>query len=225
MDIKNSLFALRDTKYKDFHSRLIPNTDPNSIIGVRVPLLRKLSKDIAKSDECASFLLSLPHTYYEENNLHAFLIAEIADFGLCIERTEEFLPFIDNWATCDSFRPKCFKNNRENLLPYIENWLKSPHTYTVRFGIEMLMCLFLDDYFDMKYPERIAVISSDEYYINMMIAWYFTTALSKHYEKILPFLEEKRLPAWVHNKTISKCTESFCFTTEQKKYLRTLKIN
>ncbi len=224
MDITELLFELRDTEYKNFHSKLIPNVSPDSIIGIRVPLLRKLSKEIFGTDESNAFLRRLPHTYYEENNLHAFLIEQIKDFDECINEVERFLPFIDNWATCDSLRPKCFKNNREALLPHIENYLTSSHTYTVRFGTEMLMCLFLDEYFDIAFPKRISEISSDEYYVNMMIAWYFATALSKQYETVIPFLEERRLSPWVHNKTIGKCTESFRIPDKHKEYLKSLRI-
>ena len=223
MNITEKLFELQDTEYKLFHQKLMPTVSPDTVIGIRIPLLRSLAKEIDKNSLSEEYMKNLPHKYYEENNLHAFLIEKIKDFDKCIEETEKFLPFVDNWATCDSFRPKCFKNNTDKLLPHIENWLSSSHTYTVRFAIEALMLYYLDEHFDMKYPERISLIRSDEYYINMMIAWYFEAALLKQYKKILPFLTENKLPVWIHNKIIQKCIESHCFTKEQKEYLKTLK--
>ena len=222
MNIEKMLFNMQDKKYKEFHSKLIPNISDDLIIGVRIPLLRKLAKEL--KDE-TDFLNSLPHKYYEENNLHAFLIERINDFETAILKTEEFLPYIDNWATCDSFMPKVFKTNKEKLLPYIFKWLNSSHTYTVRYAIGLLLKLFLDDDFKEEYLKTVSKIKSDEYYINMMIAWYFATALSKQYKKTIPYLKEKRLPEWIHNKTIRKAIESYRISKETKVYLKTLKLS
>lgn len=222
IDIQTTLLSLQDTKYRDFHAKLMPNIDKNTIIGVRVPQIRALAKEI-KGEEDA-FLKELPHKYYEENNLHAVLVSEMKDFDECIRRLDEFLPFVDNWATCDIMKPKPFRNNKEKLLLQTEKWLKSEHTYTVRFAIEMLMTHFLDEDFDEKYLEQVSGIKSDEYYINMMIAWYFATALAKKWDFAVKYLEEKRLSKWVHNKTIRKAIESYRITENQKKYLRTLII-
>ncbi len=221
--IKDKLFDLQDLRYKEFHQKLIPTTDPDTVIGVRVPMLRKLSKELYGTECATCFLNTLPHRYYEENNLHAFLIGQIKDFDTCIKEVDRFLPFVDNWATCDSLRPACFGKSPERLLPYIEKWLLSTHAYTVRFSIEMLMVHFLDKSFDQKYLHNVSRVTSDDYYVNMMIAWYFATALAKQYEKALPFITENRLSVWVHNKTIQKATESYRITNEQKNYLKTLK--
>ena len=220
MDIQKTLFSMQDTEYRDFHAKLMPNIDKSRIIGVRVPQIRALAKKI--KNDAGNFLETLPHKYYEENNLHAFLIAEIADFDECIEKLNAFLPYVDNWATCDSMKPKCFKRNREKLLPEIEKWLKSKHEYTVRFGILMLMTHFLDEDFDEKYLERVSKIKSDKYYINMMIAWYFQTALSKKWENAIKYFENHALSDWVHKKAIQKARESYRMTAEQKEYLKNL---
>ncbi len=221
--IKNQLFEMQDLKYRDFHSKLMPTIDKEKVIGIRTPELRKFAKEIAETDLSKEFLAILPHEYYEENNLHAFLIEQIKDYDLCIAELNRFLPFVDNWATCDMMRPKIFRNYLPELLDEIGIWLKSRDTYTVRFGMEMLMVYYLDDNFITEYSDAVAEIRSDEYYIKMMQAWYFATALSKQYEKILPYLENNRLDADTHNKTIRKAIESYCITDEQKKYLRTLK--
>lgn len=223
MNIQEKLFSLQDSEYKSFHGKLIPTVEPEKIIGIRIPVLRSFAKEIKDTDEAKRFLRQLPHNYYEENNLHAFLIEGILDFDRCIAEIERFLPFVDNWATCDSMRPKCFKKNKEKLLPYIENWLQSHEAYTVRFGIECLMCYFLDESFKVKYLESVSQIYSEEYYVNMMIAWYFATALAKQWDSTVVFLEDGRLPIWVHNKTIQKAVESFRITDEQKVYLKALK--
>ena len=221
--IKKELFGMQDLKYRDFHKKLIPGVDPDRIIGIRTPDLSKFAKKI-KNEACAqSFLTELPHTFYEENNLHGFLIEQIRDYDRCIDELNRFLPYIDNWATCDGIRPKCFGKNTDRLYMEIEKWLSDSHTYTVRFGIEMLMTFYLDEKYDRKYPERVSRIISSEYYVNMMIAWYFATALAKQWESIIPFLEENQLPVWVHNKTIQKAVESYRITEEQKLYLRSLK--
>ena len=221
-NIQKSLFELQDEKYRDFHARLMPNIEKDRIIGVRVPVLRAFAKKIKPQAE--DFLKKLPHEYYEENNLHAYLIAEIADFDSCIAELNRFLPFVDNWATCDGMKPKCFKKNKEKLLPEIEKWLKSKHEYTVRFGISMLMTHFLDEDFDEKYLDAVSQIRSDKYYINMMIAWYFATALAKKWDAAVKYLEEGRLSEWVHNKAIQKAQESYRITEKQKAYLKNLII-
>jgi 3-methyladenine DNA glycosylase AlkD len=222
--IREKLFALQDEKYRDFQQGLIPSVEQKEFIGIRTPALRKLAKELYKAGDLDEFFKDLPHKYFDENQLHAFAISEIKDFDECMKALEEFLPFVDNWATSDQMSPKVFKKNKEELFSHIKKWLQSDHTYTVRFGIGMLMQHFLDEDFDLSYPEMVAGIRSDEYYINMMIAWYFATALAKQYESILPFIEEKRLSPWTHNKAIQKSVESYRITDEQKTYLRRLKV-
>lgn len=222
--IKTKLFEKQDLSYKDFHCKLMPGVHPDTVIGVRIPMIRSLARELKGTKEAEIFLRALPHTYYEENNLHAFLIAQIRDFHTCVEAINRFLPFINNWATCDSLRPACFGQNYQALLPYIEQWLQSGHSYTVRFGIEMLMTFYLDDHFEPAYLRRVGEVRSDEYYVNMMIAWYFATALAKQWDFAVVYLEQNRLPVWVHNKTIQKAIESYRITAKQKDYLRTLRI-
>ncbi len=222
--IREKLFELQDTKYRDFQQGLIPSVEQKEFIGIRTPALRKLAKELYKAGELEEFFSDLPHRYFDENQLHAFAISEIKDFDVCMKALEDFLPFVDNWATCDQMSPKVFKKNKKELFLHIKKWLGSDHTYTVRFAIGMLMQHFLDEDFDLSYPEMVAKIRSDEYYINMMIAWYFATALAKQYDSILPFIEEKRLSVWTHNKAIQKSVESYRITDEQKTYLRRLKI-
>ncbi|WP_434509753.1 DNA alkylation repair protein [Desulfitobacterium sp. AusDCA] len=222
-EIRRRLFALQDLKYKEFAGKLMPTVDPETVIGVRTPDLRKLAKEIAKTPEAAEFLQILPHAYYEENNLHGFLIETIRDYEAAVLAVEKFLPYIDNWATCDLISPKVFKKHRPELYEKIKVWLKSDRTYTVRFGIGMLMSFYLDDDFRSEMPELVADIRSDEYYVNMMIAWYFATALAKQYEAALPYLREQRLEKWTHNKAIQKALESYRIGDEAKAYLRTLK--
>jgi len=223
--IQAELFSLQDTEYKAFHSKLMPTINPDTIIGVRTPALRALARKIktVPGIDLDLFKASLPHKYYEENNLHAFLIEQCRDYDTCIWELDCFLPYVDNWATCDMMRPKCFKKHTKELLCKIEQWLGSTHTYTVRFAVEMLMVYFLEENFDPKYLAIVAKILSDEYYINMMIAWYFATALAKQWDSTLPYLTEERLPLWVHNKTIQKAIESCRITQEQKKLLRGLR--
>ena len=231
-DITARLFELQDTKYRDFQAKLIPDIQPDSVIGVRTPALRAFAKELYKAaarDQDAAlavsdFLSSLPHKYFDQNQLHAFLIGEEKDFGKCISRVEAFLPYVDNWATCDQASIKAFTKHKSELLPYIFRWIKSNHTYTVRFAIGKLMQLFLDEDFKPQYLEIVAAVQSEEYYINMMIAWYFATALAKQYETVLPYIEKNRLAKWTHNKAIQKAIESYRITDEQKAYLRTLKI-
>lgn len=223
--IRERLFEMQDLKYRDFHAKLMPTVSKELIIGVRTPDLRKFAKEISKTTHAAEFLGILPHKYYEENNLHAFLIESITDYDLCISELNGFLPFVDNWATCDMMRPKIFKKHLTELLDSIKIWLKSDDTYTVRFAIEMLMCFYLDDNFCTEYPEMVSKIHSDEYYIKMMVAWYFATALAKQYDSVIPYLEQNRLDSDTHNKTIRKAIESYRITDEQKKYIRMLKRN
>ncbi|MBQ3007632.1 MAG: DNA alkylation repair protein [Clostridia bacterium] len=221
--IRDRLFEMQDAEYRDFHSRLMPTVKKELIIGVRTPDLRKFANEISGSPLADEFMKILPHKYYEENNLHAFLIEKINDFNLCAAELDRFLPFVDNWATCDMIRPKIFKKHLPELLEKIKTGIESENTYTVRFAIEMLMCYYLDEAFDISYPAAVAQICSDEYYIKMMQAWYFATALAKQYDSVIPYLEQNRLDADTHNKTIRKAIESYRITDEKKKYLRTLK--
>ena len=223
-EIVAELFRLQDKKYAAFQAKLIPTVEADRIIGVRTPELRTFAKKLVKDEDIASFLTSLPHQYFDEDQLHAFVISLEKNFDKCVAEIETFLPFIDNWATCDQLSPKVFKKEPEKLLPYIYTWIKSDKVYTVRFAIGMLMQHFLDKRFDPKYADMVASVRSEEYYIHMMIAWYFATALAKQYDCILPYLEEKRLDDWTHNKAIQKSVESNRITTEQKAYLKTLKV-
>ena len=223
-EIQQEIFLLQDKKYRDFQAKLIPTVDPETVIGIRTPALRSYAKELIKKGEEAEFLKELPHRYFDENQLHAFILSAIKDYDRCMAEVERFLPFIDNWATCDQLSPKVFKKNRPQLLTHIREWLSSDKTYTVRFAIGMLMEHFLNEDFDPKYPEMVAAVKSDEYYINMMIAWYFATALAKQYEVVLPYFEEQRLEPWTHNKAIQKAVESRRITDEQKQYLKSLKV-
>lgn len=223
-EIRVELFKMQDMDYRDFNSKLIPTVDKESMIGIRTPDLRKYAKQLGKSSDVIEFLQTLPHKYFDENQLHAFIISEIKDFKSCVDRVNEFLPYVDNWATCDQLSPKVFKKHHKELITYIKEWLKSDKVYTLRFGIGMLMEHFLDEDFDILYPETVSKIRSGEYYINMMIAWYFATALAKQYESVIPFIENNSLDIWTHNKAIQKSVESYRITDEQKSYLRGLKI-
>lgn len=222
--LREKLFALQDLKYREFNSKLMPTVDPETVIGVRTPDLRKLAKEFAKTPQAVEFMKCLPHEYYEENNVHGFIIETIKDYDEAIAQLEIFLPYIDNWATCDLISPKVFKKHLPELLEKIKEWTKSGETYTVRFGIEMLMSHYLDAEFKAEYLEIPASVKSDEYYVNMMIAWYFATALAKQYDAALPYIENARLDKWTHNKAIQKAVESYRITAEQKAYLKTLKI-
>ncbi len=286
-EIKSRLFELQDLKFREFHCKLIPNVDPETVIGVRTPALRSLAKEMAKREDVDEFLSVLPHRYYDENQLHTFILSGIKDFGKAMDYVNRFLPFVNNWATCDQLSPKIFGKTRENkkrLLQQIKIWLTgkvsldalknesanpcrsepfplshnepipscrsesfspshceplSPchcerseaiqnsekiHVYAIRFGIEMLMTFFLDEDFKPEYLKIVSKIRSKEYYINMMIAWYFATALAKQYDSTLPFIQKQTLDNWTHNKTIQKAIESYRITDEQKAYLRTLKV-
>ena len=222
--IRKELFRLQDIKYRDFQAKLIPGKDAEDMIGVRTPALRAYAKQLVKEDDISEFLADLPHKYFDENQLHAFIISATKDYGQCIYEVNRFLPYVDNWATCDQMSPKVFKKHKDELLQHIRKWIASNETYTIRFGVGMLMEHFLDDDFAPDYPELVASLRSDEYYVNMMIAWYFATALAKQYESVLPFIEEQRLEPWTHNKTIQKAIESYRITSEQKFYLKSLKI-
>ncbi len=222
--ITDRLFRMQDSSYRDFQRKLIPTVDPETVIGVRTPALRSYAKTLLKETDVSPFLCALPHTYFDENQLHAFLLCEMKDFARCMDEVNRFLPYVDNWATCDQMSPKVFKKHRAELRAQIPAWLGSNKTYTVRFGIGMLMQHFLDEDFDHAFPETVAGIRSEEYYVNMMIAWYFATALAKQYDAVLPFLERRRLEPWTHNKAIQKALESFRITPEQKAYLKGLKI-
>ncbi len=221
--ILNSLFQMQDLKYRDFHSKLMPTVEKSRVIGVRTPQLRKFAKEISGTPVAENFTQKLPHKYYEENNLHAFLIEKISDYGKCIEEINRFLPFVDNWATCDMLRPKIFRKHLPELLTEIKKWLESDDTYTVRFAIECLMCYYLDENFSPEYPQIISEIRSDEYYIKMMQAWYFATALAKRYDEVIAYLEKNCLDRDTHNKTIQKAIESYRISEEKKAYLKTLK--
>ena len=222
-DIRKELFALQDEKYQAFQVKLFPTLNPESIIGVRTPDLRSYAKKLLKQEEIAEFLSDLPHRYFDENQLHAFIISEMKDYERCIGEVKRFLPFVDNWATCDQMSPKVFKKHLPELLECIRDWIGSGKTYTIRFAVGMLLEHYLDDAFDLKYPEIVASIRSSEYYVNMMIAWYFATALAKQYEAILPFIESRKLDTWTHNKAIQKAVESYRVSEENKQHLKTLK--
>lgn len=222
LDVRKELFRMKDEKYKKFSAKLIPTIAPETIIGIRIPTLRTYAKQILRDGRAEAFLSEPEHEYFEENNLHAFLIEQIKDFDVCIRELERFLPHVDNWATCDSLRPKCFAKNKKSLLPRIFDWLQSEHEYTVRFGIECLMLYYLDVDFKPEYLERVAGIAREEYYIKMMVAWYFATALAKQYDAALSYITSHRLSPWVHAKTIQKARESYRLTETQKEYLKYL---
>lgn len=222
-DIRSRLFDMRDEKYQQFNSSLIPNVSSELVIGVRTPELRKYASELAKRDDIGDFLSALPHEYFEENQLHAFIIEKTKDYDKCLAQVEEFLPFIDNWATCDQCAPKVLLKNPERLISAVRRWISSDKLYTVRYGIGMLMRAYLDDRFSPEYPELVAAVKSQEYYVNMMRAWYFATALAKQYEAVIGYFEEGRLDEWTNNKSIQKACESYRVSDERKAYLRTLK--
>ena len=221
--ITERLFRMRDEKYADFQARLIPTVPGDRIIGVRTPELRALAREIIKEGGTEPFLLSLPHTYFEENQLHAFIISYGKDFDICVSRVEAFLPYIDNWATCDQMSPKIFGKHPEKLLPRVREWLGSVKEYTVRYAIGILMRYFLDDRFDTAYPDAVASLVTEDYYVRTMVAWYFATALAKQYERVLPYLENGRLDAETLDIAVRKCVESFRIPEERKAYLRSLR--
>lgn len=224
-EIQQRLFALQDTGCRDFHAALIPTVDKALVIGVRMPALRALARELKGTEQAAAFMAELPHRYYEENNLHAALIGHIRDFDGCMAALEIFLPYVDNWATCDMMNPKALAKDKAALLEHIRLWLQSSHTYTVRFGMGMLMNHFLEEDFREEYLSLVAFVQSEEYYVRMMQAWYFATALAKQYEAAVTYLEQRKLGVWVHNKTIQKARESYRISGEQKEYLKSLKIS
>ena len=223
-EIEKLLFEHRDPEYAAFQAKLTPSVDKELFIGVRVPEVRKLAKQLKNEPTAAEFIRELPHKYYDENMLHGLLISEIKDYEKAVEETDRFLPYVDNWAVCDIMSPKVFKKHKEELIEKIREWVSSKDTYTIRFGIEMLMSHFLDEDFKAEYLEIPAAVRSEEYYVNMMIAWFFATALAKQWESTILYIENNRLDKWTHNKTIQKAVESYRITDEQKAYLKTLKI-
>ena len=223
MNFTEELFALQDSSYGDFQAKLTPGIPREQFIGVRVPEVRKLAKKLAKEPGTASFLEDLPHKYYDENMLHALLLSEMKDYEACVAAVDRFLPYVDNWAVCDILSPKIFRRNKPALLKKIREWSASEKTYTCRFGIEMLMSHFLDDDFKPEYLEIPAAVRSEEYYVRMMVAWFFATALAKQWDAVVKYVEEGRLDTWTHNKTIQKARESYRITPEQKEYLQSLK--
>lgn len=222
-EIRDRLFALQDPEYRLFQSKLMPTVDPARVIGVRIPDLRKLSRELTGTEQAAAFVRQLPHDYYEENNLHGFLIASLRDYGETVAALESFLPHVDNWATCDLLHPRAFDKRPEALPDQLFRWLQSDRTYTVRFAMGMLMSLYLDEAFRPGYADWVAGVKSEEYYVNMMAAWYFATALAKRWDDVFPYLTDHRLPVWTHNKAIQKAIESRRISPEQKQILRSLK--
>ncbi len=223
-NIRAKLFELQDTGYRDFQSKLIPTVAADTIIGVRTPELKKLAGEYLMNEAIEDFLKELPHDFFEENQLHAFIISRIKDYSRCMELLKAFLPYIDNWATCDQLSPKIFKKHRTELLSEVRQWIKSDRAYTIRFAIGMLMEHFLDEDFEEEYLEIVSAVRSDEYYVKMMVAWYFATALAKQYDSAVKYLEECKLDSWTHNKAIQKSVESRRISEERKEYLKTLKI-
>lgn len=223
MTIKDRLSAVSDSEYREFQSKLVPNIDKETILGVRTPDMRNIAKELNGTDEGTAFLSSLPHAYYEENLVHFFMIALIKDFDECIEAVERFLPYVDCWPVSDQSSPKVFKKHHDLLLPYIKKWIASDHVYTARFGIRMLMNEFLDGDFKKEYPALVAEKQGDDYYLKMMVAWYFATALAKQYDAVICYIEERKLDPWIHGKTIQKAIESFRVSEEHKAYLKSLR--
>ena len=222
-EIQKRLFALEDHTYGLFQAKLTPGVPLERFIGVRVPAVRKLAKEILKEGNYQDFIHEHPHKYFDEDMLEGCLISEMKDYSACVTAVEAFLPYVDNWAVCDIMSPKVFKKHKEELLEKIREWISSKHTYTCRFGMEMLMSFYLDEDFKKEYLELCAEVRSEEYYVNMMTAWFFATALAKQWESTICYIEEKRLDIWTHNKTIQKAIESYRITEEQKTYLRSLK--
>ena len=221
--VQKQLFELQDLQYRDFQAKLLPTIEKETIIGVRIPVLRKFAKGYGKTEEAKEFLKILPHQYYDENNLHGLLIEQIKDYDRCLAELERFLPYIDNWATCDMLAVKVMKNHLDTFIEEVCRWMKSDRTYTIRFGIGMLMRYYLDDRFQEEYAESVAKVQSKEYYVNMMIAWYMATALAKQWDAAIPYIQEHRLSEWVHRKSIQKAVESYRITPEQKEYLKGLR--
>ena len=225
MNILDRLQSLQDPSYRAFQAALIPTVDPARILGVRIPLLRAYAREIRNTPEAAAFLQRLPHSTYDEDNLHAFLIEFIRDYDACVDALNRFFPHVDNWATCDSMNPRALIRHPDRLLAQIDLWLASEHTYAVRFGMGMLMRHFLDERFDSIFLDKVTAIRTEEYYINMMAAWYFATALAKQWDAVWPYLQNRRLSPWVHNKAIQKAIESRRISPQQKEILRKAKIS
>ncbi|MBO4819706.1 MAG: DNA alkylation repair protein [Firmicutes bacterium] len=223
MTVYERLLPLGSEEYRNFQSKLVPNIPKETILGVRTPDMRKVAKEIKGTEEAKKFLKELPHKYYEENLVHFFLIAMIKDFDECVEAVELFLPYVDCWPVCDQSSPKIFAKNHDKLLPYIRKWMSSDHVYTIRFGIRMLMNEFLGDDFKPEYLEWVAAVKNDDYYVKMMVAWYFATALAKKYDESVVYIEEQRLEAWTHKKAIQKAAESFRVSDEHKEYLKSFR--
>ena len=223
-EITDRLFELQDTSYAEFQKKLIPDTK-YEVIGVRTPDLRKLAKELSGTAEAEEFLKILPHRYFDENQLHAFLISITKQFDVCVEQVNAFLPFVDNWATCDQMSPKVFAKHKTELFSHIEKWICSDRPYTVRFAIGMLLQHYLDADFREEYLEMVAAVRSNEYYVKMMVAWYFATALVKQYDSAVKYLEDKKLDTWTLNKTIQKAVESYRITAETKEYLKSLRLS
>ena len=223
MTVYEELLKVKDDKYKEFQAKMVPNIEPDTILGVKTPQMRQIAKEMYSSKEKDAFLKDLPHKYYEENLVHFFIISMIKDFDECIREVETFLPYVDCWPVSDQATPRSFKKNHEKLLPYIKKWIKSKHLYTSRFGIRMLMNEFLGDEFKDEYAKLVASIKSDEYYLKMMVAWYFATALAKNYDETIKYIEERKLGDWVLKKTIQKAVESYRVTDEHKEYLKSFR--
>ena len=224
-EIRTELNRLQDVKYREMQIRTIPTVSPETIIGVRTHKKKKMARELLHSGQINLFLNDLPHRYFEENQLHAFLISGTKDYSECIRLLDLFLPYVNNWATCDQMSPGVFRKHRNELINRIPDWLDSSKPYVIRFGIGMLMQHFLDEDFDRRYAEMVAAVRSEEYYVNMMIAWYFATALAKQYDAAVPFLENRYLDRWTHNKTIQKAIESYRIPPDRKEYLRSLRIH
>ena len=223
MTLYNRLIEVKDDEYREFQAKLVPNIPPETILGVRTPDMRKIAKEVFESPDRDAFLTDLPHKYYEENLIHFFVLAMIKDFDQCVQAVEAFLPYVDCWPVSDQATPKSFKKNHQKLLPYIKKWIASDHVYTARFGIRMLMNEFLGEDFKEEYPELVASKKGEDYYLKMMIAWYFATALAKKYDETVRYFEDRRLDEWVHKKAIQKAVESYRVTEEHKEYLKSLR--
>ena len=223
MKVYEMLLKVKDDKYKEFQAKLVPNIDEDTILGVKTPEMRNIAKEIFKSGKKDEFLKELPHKYYEENLVHFFIISMIKDFDECIREVEAFLPYVDCWPVSDQATPGIFKKNHQKLLPYIKKWIRSKHLYTSRFGIRMLMNEFLGAEFKDEYPALVASVKSNEYYLKMMVAWYFATALAKNYDETIKYIEERKLDDWVLKKTIQKAVESYRVTDEHKEYLKSFR--
>ena len=220
-NLEKKLFKLQDKKFRDFNVKLVNNIDPDTIIGIKTPELKTIAKDLYQNNNYHNFLYDLPHKYFEENQIHAFIISLMKDYDEAMDELEKFLPYIDNWATCDQLKVKCFSKHKDDLLKHINKWLKNKHSYTIRFGIKALMDYYLDEDYDSKYPEMVRKVKSDDYYVKMMQAWYYATALAKQKDDIIIYLQDNKLDDWVHNKTIQKAIESNRISDKDKEYLKT----